>query len=155
MQIWPWGTDKSDMVPGQANKEDGLTLGCYTWLETSWQTMQCEPVRCPHEEPMTFLSTIRVFFSDFFTELSKNLKVVMLINSLTFRNSFIWNFTTIRCSIKTLIIFPAKQKNRCYTNEGHGQTNMPTDTGGTGIEREGFTLHSCWSYDFGACVVRL
>jgi hypothetical protein len=43
-----------------------------------------EPVRFHDEEPMTCSSKTRLVFSYFFTELSKNLKVVMLINGLNF-----------------------------------------------------------------------
>lgn len=34
-------TDKSHMVPGQANKAEGLTLRYYTWLETHFRNRFC------------------------------------------------------------------------------------------------------------------
>lgn len=85
MRIWSWRTDKSYLMLSQVNKVDGLKLGFYTWLETTWRTMQCETVRCLDEVSMTCSSTIS-FFHIVFAELSKNLKVVMFINSLTFKN---------------------------------------------------------------------
>lgn len=55
-------------------KPDGLTLGCYSWLETSCQTMQTG-------------DRIRVVLSYRFTTFNRNLEVVMSINNVTIRNS--------------------------------------------------------------------
>lgn len=75
MQIWE--TDKCHIVPGQANKAKALTLGYCCWLDN------------PEEEAMNFSTILVGFFSDFFfRELRNNLKKVLLINNLIFRNPF-------------------------------------------------------------------
>lgn len=61
-------------------------LRCYTSLEASWQTMQYEPVHYPDEILVSYSSTFQGIFLYFSTEFRKDIKLVMLINNLTFKN---------------------------------------------------------------------
>lgn len=47
----------------------------------SSQTIQYTPLHAHDKESKTFFSLIRVYYLDFFTDLYKNLKIVVLINS--------------------------------------------------------------------------
>lgn len=50
------------MVQAQRNKTDGQILRCCTRPETFSHTMQCEPVCCHDESPMSCSVTIWEFF---------------------------------------------------------------------------------------------
>lgn len=59
MQIWSWRADKSRMVPGQANMANSLrrfNTECYTWLETTWQTMSVKSCVILMKQTYPFLS---------------------------------------------------------------------------------------------------
>lgn len=60
--------------------------------------------------------------------------------------SFMWNVITILCSI---IIFPAKQKTLLKCKKLLWLCGLG---GITTFEREGFTVNSCWSLTFVACL---
>lgn len=67
--------------------------------------------------------------------------------SITVFPSFIWNFTTIRCSITTYQF--SDRKRWSHTNEGNKLICLQTP------ERRDHTPQLSRSYNFGVCVVRL
>lgn len=59
-------------MTGQPKKKNKVVprLWCYTWLEISWQAVQCEPVRFPDKAFVSCYSTIWEVFLRIFSHFS-------------------------------------------------------------------------------------